>query len=94
MKKYFLFCLILLLQNVYAENYNILGISKNYPKEKQLALDNWRNKIIKLANSNKETIFINGSTEKKMVALTFDDGPDTIVTPAVLDILKKYNVKA
>ncbi|HIW31231.1 MAG TPA: polysaccharide deacetylase family protein [Candidatus Paenibacillus intestinavium] len=31
---------------------------------------------------------------KKYVALTFDDGPDTKYTPAILDILKQYNVKA
>lgn len=30
----------------------------------------------------------------KVVALTFDDGPDAVVTPAVLDVLKKYEVKA
>lgn len=29
-----------------------------------------------------------------MVALTFDDGPDPIVTPKVLEILKKYDAKA
>jgi peptidoglycan-N-acetylglucosamine deacetylase len=28
------------------------------------------------------------------VALTFDDGPDAIKTPKLLDILKQYNVKA
>ncbi len=28
------------------------------------------------------------------VSLTFDDGPDANLTPKVLDILKKYNVKA
>lgn len=28
------------------------------------------------------------------VALTFDDGPSPIYTPQVLDILKKYNIKA
>lgn len=28
------------------------------------------------------------------VALTFDDGPDPVYTPQVLDVLKKYNVKA
>ncbi|MGE5415755.1 MAG: polysaccharide deacetylase family protein [Acidobacteriota bacterium] len=31
---------------------------------------------------------------KKLVALTFDDGPDPRFTPKVLDILKKYNIKA
>lgn len=30
----------------------------------------------------------------KTVALTFDDGPHPIRTPKVLDLLKKYNVKA
>lgn len=32
--------------------------------------------------------------EKKMAYLTFDDGPDDINTPAILDILKKEQVKA
>lgn len=31
---------------------------------------------------------------EKTVALTFDDGPDAKYTPAILDILQKYNVKA
>ncbi|QDQ03507.1 polysaccharide deacetylase family protein [Lysinibacillus fusiformis] len=31
---------------------------------------------------------------KKRVALTFDDGPDTRVTPQILAMLKKYDVKA
>ncbi|UED82345.1 polysaccharide deacetylase family protein [Lysinibacillus sp. CD3-6] len=31
---------------------------------------------------------------KKRVALTFDDGPDAKVTPQILAILKKHNVKA
>lgn len=30
----------------------------------------------------------------KKIVLTFDDGPDPIQTPRLLDILKKYNVKA
>ncbi|MEE1013085.1 MAG: polysaccharide deacetylase family protein [Clostridia bacterium] len=33
-------------------------------------------------------------TEQKICYLTFDDGPTTEVTPAVLDVLKQYNVKA
>lgn len=36
-----------------------------------------------------------GATEgPPRVALTFDDGPHTTATPAVLDILRHYNVKA
>lgn len=31
---------------------------------------------------------------KKYIALTFDDGPNTAVTPLVLDILEKYDITA
>jgi len=34
-----------------------------------------------------------GSSEK-VCYLTFDDGPNTTVTPQILDILRRYNVKA
>ena len=34
------------------------------------------------------------NTQVKVVALTFDDGPDPIDTPDVLDILKEKNVRA
>lgn len=30
----------------------------------------------------------------KRVVLTYDDGPDPVTTPKILDVLKKYNVKA
>lgn len=35
-----------------------------------------------------------GEVPKKVIALTFDDGPDERYTPKVLDVLKKYHVKA
>lgn len=35
-----------------------------------------------------------GPRDKKIVALTFDDGPNPKYTPAILDLLKQYNVKA
>ncbi|KEH98810.1 polysaccharide deacetylase family protein [Clostridium massiliodielmoense] len=34
------------------------------------------------------------STDKKKVYLTFDDGPTSKITPDILDVLKKHNVKA
>lgn len=37
---------------------------------------------------------ITSETEVKLVALTFDDGPNTITTPQVLDKLEKYNIVA
>lgn len=33
-------------------------------------------------------------TDKKTIALTFDDGPHPEKTPAILDVLQKHNVKA
>ncbi|MCL6586613.1 MAG: polysaccharide deacetylase family protein [Anoxybacillus sp.] len=33
-------------------------------------------------------------TTKKVVALTFDDGPDVLYTPQILDILKEHHAKA
>lgn len=33
-------------------------------------------------------------TRKKLVALTFDDGPDPVYTPQILDILKQYQAQA
>ncbi|MCH5584086.1 polysaccharide deacetylase family protein [Shimazuella sp. AN120528] len=42
----------------------------------------------------KNSVYFNGSRSKKWVALTFDDGPDDIYTPAILRILNKYHVHA
>ena len=33
-------------------------------------------------------------TEKKIIYLSFDDGPHPVITPFILDELKKYNAKA
>jgi peptidoglycan/xylan/chitin deacetylase (PgdA/CDA1 family) len=33
-------------------------------------------------------------TQEKQLAITFDDGPHAEITPQILDILKKYNIKA
>jgi len=40
------------------------------------------------------SLYHQGAGGEHQVALTFDDGPDPEWTPMVLDILKKYNVKA
>ena len=42
-----------------------------------------------------EKMYFNGSAKDgKQVALTFDDGPDAVVTPQILDILKEHHIKA
>ena len=35
-----------------------------------------------------------GNTKEKIVALTFDDGPDEIYTPRILEILEKHQIPA
>jgi peptidoglycan/xylan/chitin deacetylase (PgdA/CDA1 family) len=37
---------------------------------------------------------VQGDPESNQIALTFDDGPDPVTTPAILDLLKKHNAKA
>lgn len=39
-------------------------------------------------------VFWDIRTKEKLVALTFDDGPDPIYTPKILDALEKYDAKA
>lgn len=39
-------------------------------------------------------VFHHGPTNKKLAALTFDDGPDVHYTTKILDILKQNNIKA
>ena len=58
-------------------------------------------KIIKKLNSTVETQDTpeptnpeSTDTQSKVVALTFDDGPNPYATPQILDILKSENVKA
>lgn len=38
--------------------------------------------------------YCSGDMKKRSLALTFDDGPDKEITPALLDLLRKENVKA
>lgn len=41
-----------------------------------------------------EIFFLQGPTDQKRIALTFDDGPDPRFSNDVLDVLKHYNVPA
>lgn len=47
-----------------------------------------------IMNDYEDIIIKKGSDNEKVIALTFDDGPDEDFTPQVLDVLKKYDVKA
>lgn len=39
-------------------------------------------------------VYWHGDSSQKTIALTFDDGPQSVYTPQVLDILKRYDVRA
>jgi len=73
----------------------------NQDKEVNVELDvdeqtDNKNKI----ESEKKSVIIeskihySGDSSKKRVALTFDDGPESIYTFQILDILNEYNIKA
>lgn len=70
-----------------------LPFKKIYPFLKK----EWREcfaKNIKAEQKARETIAASSDGHKKKVALTFDDGPNPDSTTAILNVLKKYDVKA
>lgn len=50
--------------------------------------------IVDLASRFPDLFFRQGSPKVKEIALTFDDGPDTVYTPEIMDILKQEKIKA
>ena len=53
-----------------------------------------KREMVDLITMYPELFIASGDSEEKKVALTFDDGPDDIFTPQILDVLKEKNVKA
>lgn len=47
-----------------------------------------------MSQMNPKSVVYKVNSNKKVVALTFDDGPDDVVTPKVLDMLKRFKIKA
>jgi len=72
----------------------ILGVSDYLTDEQVKNMSEWREVAAKLAEQNPELVFCSGPADRKMVCLTFDDGPDAKITPQILDTLKDYDVKA
>lgn len=50
----------------------------------------WREQVVDFSKGY-ENVYVNGPN-KKMVALTFDDGPDAEITSEVIEILEEYKV--
>ncbi|MBS4196804.1 polysaccharide deacetylase family protein [Lederbergia citri] len=76
-----------------AEQYvlDIKGNSNQLSDKAWKNMQNWRDQIKKFTVEHKN-VYLNGPN-KKRVALTFDDGPDDIITPAIINILNDYKVK-
>lgn len=74
--------------------HDILGKTNKYGPKEIASAEKWKKQILDLAKANRNDVFINGFTNKKEVALTFDDGPDGTVTPKILDVLKENSVNA
>lgn len=53
-----------------------------------------KREIVDLITMYPDLFIASGDSKEKKVALTFDDGPDDIFTPQILDVLKEKNVKA
>lgn len=51
-------------------------------------------RLMTFSSSAEVKVYRSVSTEKKQIALTFDDGPHPTLTPRILDILAQYNVPA
>ncbi|MGG3451584.1 polysaccharide deacetylase family protein [Domibacillus aminovorans] len=94
------------LSNMYIEEHNVvftfneveleearLPFKKVYPYFKK----EWRERFAKNIEAEQqaqETIATSSGNHVKKVALTFDDGPNPDSTTAILNVLKKYDVKA
>jgi peptidoglycan-N-acetylglucosamine deacetylase len=56
-----------------------------------------KTQVLSLADLRRKypaTFMLNGTPNRRQVALTFDDGPDLEFTPQILDVLKKNHVRA
>ena len=70
---------------------DIKGKSNQLSDSAWASMQKWRNDIVLFAKS-RDNVYINGPDEKR-IALTFDDGPDEVITPAIIEILANYHVK-
>lgn len=68
-----------------------IGIYSYNIKVEEKEVANWN---IDSLNDYEDIIIKKGDDTEKLIALTFDDGPDEDYTPKILDILKKHDVKA
>ncbi|MGO5012655.1 polysaccharide deacetylase family protein [Niallia sp. Sow4_A1] len=70
---------------------DLKGNSDQLTNKQWQAMQTWRSDIVNF-KENQPNLYINGRNEKK-ISLTFDDGPDEIMTPKIIEILQNHHVK-
>ncbi len=70
-----------------------LNINSSYSTTNNIIASNVPNHFFELKNNSSGNCIVHGDTNKKKVALTFDDGP-TDLTLEILKILNKYDAKS
>ncbi|MBZ9608301.1 polysaccharide deacetylase family protein [Clostridium estertheticum] len=73
--------------------YDILGTSSRPTIYPDAAMTKWRKNVVNLAKKYPSDLYINGQNENKVVALTFDDGPDPVNTPKIIKVLRENNIQ-
>lgn len=71
-----------------------LGDSCRMSLEEREKWQKWNTEVPELVETYPDTLFMNGAGVVKSICLTFDDAPDKQYTPLILDVLKRYDVKA
>ncbi len=98
MKKITLLSLLILWTFLHAQEktiYDIRGNSFLLDANMTLFLGHWRTATVTpIQHGTYKNVVVNGDTDTKNIALTFDDAPDENNTYKLLDILKEQNVKA
>lgn len=50
--------------------------------------------LLSLTSNDNKTVYNSNAKNQNKIALTFDDGPHPKITPKILDLLNKYDIKA
>jgi peptidoglycan/xylan/chitin deacetylase (PgdA/CDA1 family) len=74
------------------ELYPIKGDAVSITGTKLKNLIAWRKNAVNFAEKNRSSVIVNMNPAEKVIYLTFDDGPDSVNTIKVMNILKKYGV--
>lgn len=72
--------------------YDIYGLSNNLSANSIDKMQKWRDKAKTYGEEYPAVVFLNDQPKSNTVYLTFDDGPDHVITPQIVDILAENNV--